>query len=122
MLFSPLRQARHEPSSGKCVRCRDSQGLSVVIAPDRAENGSEGFETVAYDRKEPSAGIRQRQWSWPAPEQCPPAILLQQTDLVADGSRRYAEFGRSLLEAEMPCGSLKRPQFDKRRQLGHVPV
>jgi hypothetical protein len=30
------------------------------LAPDRAENGSEGLETVANDRKEPSAYFGQR--------------------------------------------------------------
>jgi hypothetical protein len=46
--------------------------------------------------------------------------LLQQPNLVADSSRRYAEFGRSFLEAEVPRGSLKRAQLDKRRQFIHA--
>jgi hypothetical protein len=58
--LSPAGQAWDKPPAGKSVGRRHAKRLSIALAPDRAENGSEGLETVANDRKEPSAYFGQR--------------------------------------------------------------
>ena len=50
----------------------------------------------------------------------PPAIALQQSDLMADRRRRHAELGRGLLEAQMPRRGVKGAQLDEGRQLLHA--
>src|SRR4051812_21231658 len=98
---------------GKGVRRRYAQGLSVISSTDRAKLGSDGLETVVHDRKQPGAGVRQRYGSRSATKKCRSAMLFQQANLVADGCRCDAKFGRGLLEAEMPCDRLKCAQLDK---------
>src|SRR5215813_69794 len=118
--LSPARQPRHQPSAGECVRRRHAQRLAIAMAPDRAESGGKCFEAVADHRKQTGARLRQRQWPRPAAEQRSPAILLQQSDLMAHRRRRDAELGGGLLETHVPRRRFERAQLDERRQPVHA--
>src|SRR6202048_1000215 len=55
----------------------------------------------------------------PRRKRSPPAITLQQSDLMADRCWRHAEFGRGLLETQVPRRGVKGAQLDEGRQLVH---
>lgn len=115
MEFAPPGQARNEPSAGKRVRCRDAKRLSIAISPYDSDCRRKCLEPVANGRVQSRARISQRQRSWPAAEQGTPAILLEQSDLVADCGGGHAEFGRCQLETEMPGGGVECAQLNERR-------
>jgi hypothetical protein len=53
------------------------------------------------------------------PKQPLAANVFERSNLVADGGRRDAEFGRGFLEAHAPGGSFERAQRAERRKLSH---
>jgi hypothetical protein len=75
---------------------------------------------IADGRVKPPTGFGQRQGLWPPTKQRTPEVTFQQSDLVADRGRRYAQLSGGLLKAQMARCSLEGPQFDQWWQIAHV--
>ena len=95
---------------------------------ERAFSGFlETGQSVAHDRegfrnprRQPFAGLRQRNLPRPPQEKRLADGLLEQLDLVADGCLRQPELLAGLGEAHMPGCGLEHPQSVERELSRHV--
>src|SRR4030088_3287098 len=115
----PAGQAWDKPAARKGVCRCDAKRLRIPIALHGGESGDKRFETVADDWKKADSGLGQRERPRPPTKQSPPAITLQLSDLMADRCWRDTEFGRRLLETQMPRSGVKGAQLDEGWQLVH---
>ena len=87
----------------------------VAIVLHGGDRGGKRLKPVPDCREESRSGIGKRKRPWSAAEQGAAAILLKQSDLVADRCWRHAEFCRGLLETQMAGGGIKRAELDEGR-------
>jgi hypothetical protein len=93
---TPLWQAEDQPSAGECIWARHTQGLLLGIFRYRSNRDDKSVEAVSKHRKQSFARARERKRTRAPSKQRMPANLFEQTDLVTDRRRSYAELRRSL--------------------------